>query len=217
MNINKLIPRSTNLLQKLHNNFKCLIAPHRYIQTTTLSRPTLVYGKQLLQGYNSCLTPIDVLWGQQDMFDHVNNVVYVRWIEQSRVNMFNTFIKYTHKHYARNKELLQHLKQFMSTSSVGPILKSLNIKYRSPVTFPDTCIVGCRIHTVDKDRLTMMHRIISTQQNNVVCECEDVIVTYDYRSKTKSDMPSDVYEALKQFIKDNNTEQVIPYRPKGAE
>ena len=33
-------------------------------------------------------TQIPVLWGDMDSFGHVNNIVYLKWCETSRVQLF---------------------------------------------------------------------------------------------------------------------------------
>lgn len=185
----------------------------RYLSTVaTINRSSLPYDRTLLQGF-TCITPIDVLWGSQDAFQHVNNVVYSRWCEQSRIHTFESFIQFAiHNQLVSNTK---QLKQFMSTRSIGPILKSITIKYRSPVVYPDTVIMGSAISSVQFDRMSMQHRIISIQQNAIVADANDTIVTYDYINKCKSDMPNDIYNALQQYIAHNN-ESIVPYKPKSS-
>lgn len=186
----------------------------------TIHRPAVKYDAALLQGYNSCHTVVDVQWGSQDAFQHVNNVIYSRWCEQARINTFNAFIQYAHKHSSSSggggSSAAQQFKQFMSTQAIGPILKQITLKYRSPVVYPDTVVVGSRIHNLQPDRLSMLHRIVSVQQNAIVCDSDDTIVTYDYRQRCKADMPREIYTALQQFMQEMNAEPVIPYRPKHA-
>ena len=36
-------------------------------------------------------TKIPVQWGEMDTFNHVNNVVYIRWCETARIELFRKF------------------------------------------------------------------------------------------------------------------------------
>ncbi len=71
---------------------------------------------------------IPIQWGDQDAFRHVNNTVYIRWFESSRV-------AYTRK---------AGLWDFLETDRIGPILASTHCEYRTSLTYPDTVQIGAQ-------------------------------------------------------------------------
>ena len=77
----------------------------------------------------------------------------------------------------------------MQTSGIGPILASIQCRYKFPLTYPDTVRVGVRVGEVGVDRFTMLFRIVSTRHRRIAAEGDSVIVSYDYRLGTKVPLP----------------------------
>ena len=82
------------------------------------------------------MTEIPVLWGDMDAFGHVNNIIYLKWCETSRIELFCKIWD------------LDGLKidEILEKSGVGPILANFNTNYRIPVVCPDTIYVLSLIH-----------------------------------------------------------------------
>jgi acyl-CoA thioester hydrolase len=109
---------------------------------------------------------IPVAWGEMDSFQHVNNVVYARWLETARIAYFTRI----------------GLLERMRSEGIGPIVGRIAIDFRRPVTFPDTVRVDATTKKVGRSSFTMGYRIWSTDQKAEVATGEDAIVTVDYRS-----------------------------------
>ncbi|MBC7852346.1 MAG: acyl-CoA thioesterase, partial [Pirellulaceae bacterium] len=82
----------------------------------------------LLKDYPIILT-LPILWGDQDAFGHVNNVVYFRWCESARVTYLND----------------TGLQALMSQANLGPILASIKCDYLRQLNYPDTVRIGARV------------------------------------------------------------------------
>jgi acyl-CoA thioester hydrolase len=109
---------------------------------------------------------IQAQWGDMDSLGHVNNVVFFRWIESSRI------------------DLLDHagLFKIASTTGVGPILARVACDFRRQVHFPDTIDVGCRVERIGRSSIELRHRMVSHQQKEVVAEGQATIVVFDYQA-----------------------------------
>lgn len=136
----------------------------------------------LLAGF-PVVIEIPVAWGEMDAFGHVNNIVYFRYFESGRIAYF----------------MHLQLPEFLNQSGVGPILASVNCRYKFPLTFPDTISVGTRVDNMDDDRLTMLHRIVSQRHQRIAAEGSGVVVTYDYRTNTKASIPEPVRARIAQL------------------
>jgi acyl-CoA thioester hydrolase len=123
---------------------------------------------------------IPVQWGDQDAFHHVNNTVYLRWFESSR-------IEYTRK---------LGLWELIESQGIGPILASTKIDYRRPLIYPDTVKVGSKIVKVGRTSMTLEHRVVGMNANAVAAEGMAVIVLYDY----KKSEPCPIPDAIRQRI-----------------
>jgi acyl-CoA thioester hydrolase len=123
---------------------------------------------------------VPVAWGEMDAFQHVNNVVYARWLESGRIAYFERL----------------GLLERMRAEGVGPILARLGIEYRRPVTFPDTVLVETTVKRIGNSSFTMASRIRSEVQGIEVATDEEVIVLFDYRAGK----PTPVDERLRAAI-----------------
>lgn len=142
---------------------------------------------------NELLTPypitisLRVAWGDMDAFQHVNNTVYFRYFESARIAYL---------------EQLQ-VPDFLSGRGVGPILHSINCRFRLPVTYPDTVIIGVRVTHLDVDRFIMEHILVSEHHQKIAAQGEAVTVTYDYDRLCKAPIPPLVrarITALEQMV-----------------
>lgn len=124
---------------------------------------------------------VPVSWGDMDAYQHVNNVVYARWVETARVAYFTRLGLMGPKR-----------------GGVGPILARLAIDYGRPVSFPDTVRVDATVRGIGRSSITMAYRIWSAEQKAQVATGEDVIVVFDYETGRKAH----VDEALRTAIRD---------------
>ncbi len=133
----------------------------------------------LLMGFPVVIT-LPVQWGDQDAFQHVNNTVYFRWLESSR-------IAYTSR---------LGLAELMRTQRVGPILASIACDYRRPLTFPDTVCLGARIVGIGRTSLTMEHTLVSALHQAIAAEGRATIVVFDYNANTPVPIPDEIRQAI---------------------
>jgi acyl-CoA thioester hydrolase len=123
---------------------------------------------------------IPVAWGEMDAFQHVNNIVYLRYAESARIA------------YLERAGLADSLQM----TGIGPILGSIQCRYKFPLTYPDTVRIGTRVGEIDVDRMTLLFRIVSTRHARIAAEGESVIVSYDYRLGGKVPLPEATRAAI---------------------
>lgn len=124
-----------------------------------------------------------VAWGDMDAYRHVNNVVYLRYFENVRL------------------EYLERLdwRGFEKETGVGPIVASINARFRRAVTYPDTLWVGARLITMQDDRFTLDHRIVSERLGDWTTEGQVVIVTYHYVESKKVPIPDELKRRIEEL------------------
>lgn len=123
---------------------------------------------------------IPIAWGEMDALGHVNNAVYFRYIEIARID----FLRTAGCHALRDE------------TGVGFILQSVEMRFRRPLVFPDTIRVESKLLSVEQDRFTLAHGIVSRASGQVAAVASGTIVTYDYKRATKVAMPATIREAL---------------------
>jgi acyl-CoA thioester hydrolase len=137
-----------------------------------------IMADDLLSGF-PVVVEYPVAWGEMDAFGHVNNIVYFRYFEHSRLAYC---LRLGFKSVPQNE--------------IGPILAAVECRFRKPLTYPDTVRIGARITTVLEDRVTMEHRVVSLGQNAVVAEGKGIIVTFDYGAGRKTAIPDEVRKRI---------------------
>jgi acyl-CoA thioester hydrolase len=133
----------------------------------------------LLAGY-PVVSTIPVLWGDQDAFAHVNNVVYLRWCEEVRVA------------YLR----LVGMMPPVPPTGVAPIVASVKCDYKIPVNYPDTVQVGARITSIGNSSLRMVHHIVSFNLDRVVAEADSTLVLLDYSISKPVTVPAELRQRI---------------------
>ncbi len=126
---------------------------------------------------------IPVAWGEMDALGHVNNVVYFRYMESSRI-AFLRGIGWDRMDPARN--------------GIGFILQNVNCRFRRPVEFPDTLKVTSRLVSIESDRFTLEHEVISEKLSDVAALGAGTIVVYDYPNARKVEMPAEMRGRLER-------------------
>jgi len=119
------------------------------------------------------LKKIDVQWGDMDAAKHVNNVVYLRWVESARIAYF----------------LDLNNGRLANEDNVGPVVAKQDCKYIRPVTFPDTMLVGVERKEIRDDRIILETKVFSEQQGNIVAISTQHIVSYDFKRRMKAPLP----------------------------
>lgn len=117
--------------------------------------------------------PVTVAWGEMDAFQHLNNVIYLRYFESARIA------------YMQAMGINTDLQNTGDETPIGPILADSYCRYRRPVTFPDTLHIGCRISELQEFGFTMEYHAFSEQQQTVVTTGQARIVMLNYLNGQK--------------------------------
>jgi len=122
-------------------------------------------------------------WGDQDAMGHVNNVIYLRWAESSRI------------------EYLSRLDVWhgSTTEKAGPIVASISCDFRLPLTYPDTVYVGGTITAMGNSSFKMAHRIVSGNRGAVAADLDSTLVWFDYRAGKSLALPPKVRKAIEEL------------------
>jgi acyl-CoA thioester hydrolase len=127
---------------------------------------------------------IPVRWGDMDARGHVNNTVYYRYFESSRIALLRFLNIYEQPTEVR----------------VGPILSFQSCYYKAPLTYPDTVIVGAKIVGVEVSKIIIKHVIYSKKLKKKAAEGEAHIVWYDYDKKKKARITNNLRQELIKSI-----------------
>ena len=135
-------------------------------------------------------TEIPVLWGDTDSFGHVNNIIYLKWCETSRVELFCKMWNI--------KNL--NMDDVIENRGIGPILANFNSNYRIPVRYPDVIQIKTRITHIGNTSFGIEHQITSKKNGSkIVAEADSVLVMINYKTGEKFQIDDDNRKKLEAF------------------
>lgn len=121
----------------------------------------------------------NVAWGDMDAFGHVNNVMYYRYIESSRILYFRSLNTYQ--------------------QGVLTVIASNQCKYLKPVFYPDVLKVAARVEELRNSAARMHYALYSETQKEIVATAEAVVVFVDPVEMKKTLIPKQIRESIIQL------------------
>lgn len=188
---------SRTLLKTATRSFSAVHGPSPSLSALASRLKELAYDAETLY-------PQTIVWGSHDAFNHVNNVHFVRFFESQRMVFAESIAKDLGE--KRQKEIL-------TGKGVSFILAGINVKYRRPVTYPDTLLIGTKADSpLEKgtDRFTLSSAAYSlkaweahqsqpgSREPGPVCIADALCVTYDYDKLAKCAMPEDMRDVSQE-------------------
>ena len=122
-----------------------------------------------------------VRWGDMDAFGHVNNAVFVQYIESGRVDYFRTV-----------------LDSFGHTDE-GPILGEVTCRFLAQVEYPADLRIGTRVTGLSKRTLTLQTGIFVGDSREPAAVGHATVVWFDYRSQRSAALPTSLIDAVTGF------------------
>lgn len=121
----------------------------------------------------------NVAWGDMDAFGHINNVMYYRYIESSRILYFRSLNTYQ--------------------QGVLTVIASNQCKYLKPVFYPDVLKVAARVEELRNSAARMHYVLYSETQKEIVATAEAVVVFVDPVEMKKTLIPKQIRESIIQL------------------
>ena len=127
---------------------------------------------------------IETRFSDIDKFGHVNNAVYLTYMEQSRISYFNEVI-------GKNNEW----------EKTGIILAKAEIDFLNPILFEDKIEIEIAVSRLGNKSFDMTYKILKTQNELpiLMASGKTILVCYNYSSNATISIPADWVEKVKFF------------------
>lgn len=126
--------------------------------------------------------PLRLDWSEMDLFGHINNVAYFKYIQASRVNYWE----------------LTGLAAAFDKTKIGPILLSTGCQFIKPLHYPGNIVVEARMEFMKNTSFGIHHRILNGK-NEICAEAHDVIVSFDFNKNEKVPIAVTFREAVNKI------------------
>ena len=123
-------------------------------------------------------------WSEMDMFGHINNVMYFKYIQASRVNYWAAI------------NLMRNYKE----SKIGPMLATTSCQFKKPLFFPGNITVQARVDFIKTTSFGLQHRILNDKKE-IVAQAQDIIVLYDFAKNEKVVIPPEWRKSIEEMEK----------------
>lgn len=114
-------------------------------------------------------------WSELDLFGHINNVSYFKYLQASRLNYWEQL----------------GLANWFKDHGIGPILASTRCEFRKPLNYPGTATIRVSVVEMRNTSFSLYHQIID-DSSDLAAEGFDVVVLFDYRKNEKFLLPDDL-------------------------
>lgn len=121
-------------------------------------------------------------WSEMDLFGHVNNVAFFKYIQSSRVNYWEQ----------------TGLTKFFEENRLGPILASSACQFKKPLFYPDNITIEARVEFMKNTSFGIHHQIIDGH-NEIAAEAHDVIVMFDFNKNEKIPIPEEFRKGIEKI------------------
>jgi acyl-CoA thioester hydrolase len=126
--------------------------------------------------------PLRIDWSEIDLFGHVNNVAYFKYVQASRVNYWEQM----------------GLVELHGGMSAGPMLASTGCRFRKPLFYPGHIVVQARVDFIRHTSFGLHHQVLDAD-GEVAAEAQDVVVMFDFTRNEKIPIPLHLRETIERI------------------
>jgi acyl-CoA thioester hydrolase len=121
-------------------------------------------------------------WSEMDLYGHVNNVSYFKYMQAARVNYWETL----------------GLNTLFEEQKLGPILASSTCDFKRPLHYPGHIVISSGVESIGASSFTILHRIFNSA-NELAAEAKDVIVMFDFNKNVKMAVPDSIRTQMEEM------------------
>ena len=121
-------------------------------------------------------------WSDLDMYKHVNNISFMRYMQSGRVNFWEASGIY----------------KMYENSNMGTMLVSTHCDFKKSLYYPGKAIVKTKLDFIKNSSFGLKHLILD-EANEICAEGKDVVVCYDFDKDKPFQIPQDLREKLSEF------------------
>ena len=125
--------------------------------------------------------PIPLRWSDLDAFNHVNNARYLTFLEQARIEWFET------------------IDEPWMTEEAAPVVASATLNFKRPIAYPANVFVELFTEKLGTSSVVIGHRIVAAD-GTLHCDGQVVVVWIGRRDGRPTPLPDCVRRASERLL-----------------
>lgn len=122
--------------------------------------------------------PIEVRFRDLDALGHVNNAIYLTYMESARIAYW------------------LHVTGRQRLEGMNMILARVEVDFRSPVSYGESLDVGVRCASMRRSSFVMEFEVVERGSRRLVAEARKVLVHYDYAASQSRPIPQELRDRI---------------------
>jgi acyl-CoA thioester hydrolase len=140
----------------------------------------------VLQGYQYIFER-EIAWGDMDAMKHVNNTRYLHFCESARIEFLRTQTQWNDDRIPGEAD------------EIGLALAEVSCRYKAPVVYPDTLLIGLGAQKIDANSFELKHVMYSQSLQLIAAESIARMVNYNFKALQRVSFNDSQNEFLQQF------------------
>ena len=114
-------------------------------------------------------------WSELDAFGHVNNVMFMKYVQAARLNYIETI----------------GLMNLYRTQNIGFMVAETNCQYKKELQYPGNIAINTKLAFVKNTSFSLEHTL-ANDDRDIVAIAKDVLVVFDFTKKEKCLIPEEI-------------------------
>lgn len=123
-------------------------------------------------------------WSELDLFGHVNNVAYFKYVQASRINYWDKI----------------GMKKLYEETKIATMLASTSCNFIKPLFYPGNITLQASVDFIKNTSFGIHHQIIN-DKNEIAAEAQDIVVMFDFNKNEKILIPDVLRKKIEELEK----------------
>ncbi len=132
--------------------------------------------------YKTTQIHLRIDWSEMDLFGHVNNVAYFKYIQATRVNYCESV----------------GINTFDATIKQSFAVANSTCDFKQPLYYPEAISLSTTIEWIKNSSFKLIHTIYNSK-NDLAATASDVIVLFDYATHLKINISESIKAKMQQI------------------
>lgn len=127
-------------------------------------------------------TELRIDWAELDLFGHVNNVAFFRYVQAARITYCEQI----------------GLSSLLEGGNDSFMVASSQCQFKKPLLYPGKIVIGVKADWLKNSSFQLSYQI-KNDQNVLVAEATDILVVFDHQQKEKKLISKDLRKKFEQL------------------